>query len=103
MMPRMRDDFLLPAKELLAKRVGHRWASERDDKFSKIESAMPDLVAEMRKDLIEHPLCREFVVLKKIWMFWYPDRKILTYYYEDHPDLDSKCRILEDLRLIRDI
>jgi len=80
-----------------------RRPSEQDDKFSKIESVMPDLVAEMRKDLSEHPLCREFVVLKKIWTFWYPDRKILTYYYEDHPDLDSKCRILENLRLIRDI
>ena len=75
----------------------------RNDGLSKVERLMPDLLAEMRTDIAGHPLCREFVALKKGWVFNYPDRAMFTYYYEDHADLDGKLRILENLGLIRDI
>ncbi len=75
----------------------------RDDPFSKIERLMPDLLAEMRKDIAQYPLCREFVALKKSWSFWPPERTVFTYYYEDHDELEGKLRILENLGLIRDI
>jgi hypothetical protein len=71
--------------------------------FSKIERLMPDLLAEMRKDLAHFPLCREFVALRKALVFNYPERTLFTYYFEDHKDLDGKLRILENLRLIRDV
>ena len=63
---------------------------------------MPDLLAEMRKDIQQFPLCREFVILKKMWVFCYPDRRIFTYFFEDHDELDSKVQILENVGLIRD-
>jgi TIR domain len=75
----------------------------RNDGLSKVERLMPDLLAEMRTDVAGHPLCREFVALKKGWVFNYPDRAMFTYYYEDHTDLDGKLRILENLGLVRDI
>ena len=81
---------------------GNQSGGQNDD-LSKVERLMPDLLAEMRKDIAEHPLCREFVALKKNLTFWYPDRAMFTYYYEDHADLDGKLRILENLGLIRDI
>lgn len=63
---------------------------------------MPDLLDEMRSDLSEHPLFREFVPLKRVWSYCFSGNE-LVYYYEDHSDLDSKLRILENHHLIRDI
>lgn len=70
--------------------------------FHKLETLMPDLLAEMREDLAEHPLKREFVLLKKAWKYWASGNE-LAYYYDDHPDLRNKIRILENYGLIEDI
>jgi hypothetical protein len=98
------------ATELAAKRALEKDGTARiaswdswDRIFSKVESLMPELVTQMRRDLTLEPCCREFVVLSKTLMFWYPDRKMFTYYSEDHDDLDSKLIILENFGLIRDI
>ena len=63
---------------------------------------MPDLVAEMRGDLRDNPLRREFVVLKKAWSYWAKGNE-LFYYYDDHADLDSKLQVLQSLGFVRDI
>jgi len=63
---------------------------------------MPALLAEMRQDLTAHPLRREFVVLKRSWLYWAKGNE-LRYYYDDHADLDDKLRILENERLVQDI
>jgi hypothetical protein len=81
----------------------HRPSGDRQEALSKIERLMPALLEEMRKDLAEYPIIREFVALKKNLVFNYPDRPMFTYYYENHDDLDGKLRILENLRFIRDI
>ncbi len=49
----------------------------------KIQKWMPNLLAEMRNDLKEYPLRREFVVLEKSWIY-NARGKELAYYYEDH-------------------
>jgi hypothetical protein len=61
-----------------------------EDSFAKVERLMPALLAEMRQDLAKFPLCREFVVLKKVWVYWYPEHRIFTYYYDDHEELDNR-------------
>jgi len=63
---------------------------------------MPDLLTEMRNDLTEHRLSREFVILKKGWSYWASGNE-LVYYFEDHPDLKDKLLVLQNYRLIRDI
>jgi len=83
-----------------ARALEHRRDADRhnENAVSKAMRLMPELLAEMKNDLRELPLCREFVVLKKTWTFWYPEHRVFTYYYEDHPDLDNKLRLLENLR-----
>ena len=70
--------------------------------FVELERIMPDLLAEMRKDLTENPLSREFVVLKKGWSYNASGHE-LAYYFEDHPQLENKLRILLNHGLIQDI
>lgn len=70
--------------------------------FERIERLMPDLVEEMRDDLNEYPLRREFVILKKSWSYWAKGNE-LAYYYDDHPELNSKINILKNSNLIREI
>ena len=70
--------------------------------FLRLEQLMPDLMEEIRKDLTAHPLKRLFVPLSKKWAYWASGEE-LVYYYEDHPDLDNKLRILLNHGLIRDI
>ena len=63
---------------------------------------MPDLLDEIRKDLRERPLTREFVLPKKIRTYW-PGGQEASYFYEDHPDLENKVRILQNYALVREI
>lgn len=71
-----------------------------DQRFSRAERDMPHLIAEMRADLKESPLARRFVCMKKGWSVW---TDALRYYYDDHPDLDDKVRILQSLGLVQDV
>ena len=93
------------AAEVKAARALEPRRDERrnDSAFSKAMSLMPERLAEMRNDLLKSPLVREFVVLKRVWLFCYPEYQLFTYYYEDHTDLDNKLRILENLALVRDV
>ena len=70
--------------------------------FQRMERLMPALLAGMRQDIAAYPLRREFVVMERSWMYWAKGNE-LFYYYDDHPDLDDKLRILESEGLIRDI
>jgi len=56
----------------------------------------------MKKDLSEEPLKREFVLLEKKWLYWASGDELI-YYFEDHPDLKSKIRILENYGLVNKI
>lgn len=73
------------------------------DTFTKAERLMPELLAEMRKDLSEFPARREFVVLKRGWSFNSGGQDILAYYFDDHPELENQLQVLENLLLIRDV
>ena len=75
---------------------------DSDQVFVELERIMPDLLAEMRKDLTENPLSREFVVLKKGWSYCASGHE-LVYYFEDHPQLENKLRILLNHGLIQDV
>jgi hypothetical protein len=41
-----------------------------DQRFSRVERDMPQLLAEMRVDLKDSPLARRFVCMKKAWSVW---------------------------------
>lgn len=72
--------------------------------FSKIEKMMPALLEEMRQDLAEYPLKREFILMKKSWAYGMEGGYIpLRYYYDTHNDLDDKITILCNRRLVVDI
>ena len=75
--------------------------SEKDS-FKKLEKLMPELLTEMRQDLSQYPLRRELVLLKKSWSYW-PGGNELTYYYDEHEDLENKMRILCNYNLTREI
>jgi hypothetical protein len=68
--------------------------------FARLEGQMPKLLSEMRADLGEHPLVREFTLLKRCWT--YCREREFQYYYEDHPELDGMAQILENRGLISD-
>jgi hypothetical protein len=75
---------------------------DRSAVFQRAERLMGALLAEMRQDLTGTPLRREFVVLKRSWSYWAKGNE-LFYYYDDHPDLEDKLRILENEGLVREI
>lgn len=69
---------------------------------AKIERLMPALLEEMREDLHNNPTTREFVVLKRGWV--YNSRgPYLAYYLDEHDDLEGKLQVLANLRLVREI
>ena len=70
--------------------------------FLRLEQLMPDLLEKIRKDLTAKPLSREFVPMSKAWAYSGKGNE-LFYFYEDHPELDNKLRILLNYGLARDI
>lgn len=70
--------------------------------FAKVETLMPALLDEMRKDLAADPLTREFILFKKVWSFT-GKQQPATYYYEDHPKLDDEVTVLENLGCVRNV
>lgn len=71
-------------------------------KFMKAEQLMPALLMEMRTDVAAYPLRREFVMLRRSWSYWAKGNE-LFYYEDEHPELENKLRILENLGLVREI
>ena len=77
-------------------------AISSDSNYRKIEQLMPDLIEEMRKDLLKHPTAREFVVLNKAWIY-NAQNPYLVYYFDEHEDLNGKLQVLNNLGFIRNI
>ena len=75
-------------------------AAPRAAVFSRLEKLMPDLLAEMGDDLARSPHTREFVIMSKDWVY---NGEVMAYYFEDHPNLEGKVRILQNYGLIKDI
>jgi len=72
--------------------------------FDQLEKQLPELFAEMRQDLKQHPLMREFVLLGKHWIYNPdPNKPVFHYVFEEHEHLRDKIRILENYKLVRDI
>jgi hypothetical protein len=70
--------------------------------FLRLEQLMPELLDQMRQDLRQVPLRREFVLLKKSWTYLGRGHE-LEYYYDDHQELEGMMRILQNYGLIREI
>lgn len=97
-------DWKARAEQMAARELEerlHRYANSAAI-LERMERLMPALLAEMRQDLNAHPLAREFVVLKRGWAYWSKGNELM-YYYDDHPDLDDKLRILENEGLVQNI
>lgn len=71
--------------------------------FERLERMMPDLIAEMRDDVAKSPLTRELIVLGKGWIYNSGPRSYFQYFFEEHDDILSKLRIMENYRAIIDI
>jgi len=58
----------------------------------------------VKNDLSEHPFGREFIIISKNWIYSEnPNNLVFEYYFEDHPYLRNKLRILENYVLIYEI
>lgn len=74
----------------------------KSDAFARLERLMPQLLIEMRQDIAQHPLRREFVLLKRNWSYWAKGNE-LCYYFDEHSDLLNQIQILENYGLVRKI
>jgi hypothetical protein len=70
--------------------------------FREIASKMPELISEIKKDLSdpENTFKREFVIKAKSVIFCWGDDGGLEYHTEDHPNLQGKINVLENLGYI---
>jgi len=68
--------------------------------FLKLKKSMPDLFLEMKEDITKFPLNREFIIMRRGWIY---NGQSIVYYLDDHQDLESKLKILENSKFIVDI
>lgn len=71
--------------------------------FERLDRMMPDLVSEMRDDITKSTFTRELIVLSKSWSYGGGERSYFQYFFEDHEDILSKLRIMENYGAIIDI
>ncbi|MGQ4648844.1 RNA-binding domain-containing protein [Lyngbya aestuarii] len=77
---------------------------QSESMFSSIENLIPELLADMKNDLGEYPFVREFIIIGKNWVYnGDSNNMVFEYYFEDHPHLRNKLRILENHALIYEI
>ena len=69
----------------------------------RLELVFPELFAEMRADLKDSPLKREFIIMAKNAIYNSGGKQILAYYYEDHEDLSDKMVVLANSGAVTDI
>lgn len=79
------------------------FAVRRAAPFGDLERKAPTLVAEMRADLEEEPLVRQFILLSKQAVYNPGVTPFLIYYYEDHEFLPSIMTIMEHATAIYDV
>jgi hypothetical protein len=99
---------LVRAWRALAEATARRDLERRRDRnaeepFRRLEGDIPDLLAEMREDLRQNPVAREFILFKKGWIYNNTTGRLILTYYDDHEHLDSKIQIMENVRAVRDI
>jgi hypothetical protein len=85
-----------------ARELEQRPSTEIESTFTRLERLMPELLDEMRQDLAANPLRREFVLLKKTWLYWASGNEFM-YFFEEHPELEIKVGILENESMVQDI
>lgn len=71
--------------------------------FPDLEKKAPKLIAEMRDDLKQKPLVREFILLNEHVMYNPGETPYFTYYYEQHEYLASLMTILGHAKAVYDI
>ena len=71
--------------------------------FRRIERLLPELLAEMRRDLVTHPLRRECVLLQRVWTYTSNGSEFFAYYFEDHTELASQFQVLENYGLVANV
>ena len=81
---------------------GRKSDSFSQPELAKIEHLMSALLEEMREDIRNNPTTREFVILKRSWLY-NSDGPYLCYYLDEHEDLEGKLQVLANLGFIREI
>ena len=71
--------------------------------LKQLDLVMPKLFAEMRTDLEQSPLKREFIIMSKNHRYHSGGKQILVYYREDHEDLSDKMVVLANSGAVTDI
>ena len=75
----------------------------RAQPFSDLEKKAPALIAEMRADLKQSPLVRQFILLSRDWSYNPGPTPCFAYYYEDHEFLASIITIMEHIDAVYDV
>jgi hypothetical protein len=71
------------------------YAVRKASPFADLEKKAPKLVAEMRDDLQENPLTREFILLGRGWLYNPGQTPFFAYYFEEHDQLLAVMTIME--------
>ena len=72
--------------------------------FQKVKALMPELIAEMKKDLSkeDNKFIREFFIVSKRWIL-NVTHPCFVYYFEDHENLQGKIHIMENCGFVMDV
>jgi hypothetical protein len=78
---------------------------DRKKEFKTIVTKMPDLIQEMKEDLLnpETSGCREFFISPRKSVAFNHRTPVFFYYEDEHDNLKSKIRILESAGFVFDI
>ena len=93
------------AAKLTDRRRSKESKSQEQIEFERAKRQMPELIAEMREDLLklETEHCREFFILSNPGVSLNLSTSTLFYYEDQHANLKGKVTILENLGYLYDI
>ena len=89
--------------EKMAALEARGYAVVRASPFAALERKMPELIAEMRADLMSNKLVRQFILLEKGWSYIPGSTPYFQYFFDEHPHIKSMMTIMIHAGAIYDI
>jgi len=89
--------------EKMAALEARGYAVVRASPFAALERKMPELIGEMRADLMRNQLTRQFVLLEKSWSYNPGSTPYFQYFFDEHPQIKSMMTIMIHSGAIYDI
>jgi hypothetical protein len=97
MLPPVGSDWITDTRRASAAKAAKR------ARFEAVRRQIPDLIADLRGEIVEHPLIRDFLIVPNKDCMFGSDTPAFFYYETEYPEAAQQTRLLAAHGYVEDI